>query len=264
MFFLILTSVLVLLYLFIPWQTTMLVMGIDRTPEGTSAGRTDTLILVGYNPFTPSFKMLSIPRDLWLNIPGVGENRINTAHFFAELNSPGSGPQAAVEAVRANFLIDPQYFVRIQFEGFQDVVDAMGGVDIQLTKSMAGYLPGSYHLSGNEALAFVRNRTGTDDFFRMENGQFLLQSVFRQMIQPAKWQHFPQILLALAQMTDTSLPVWHWPRLLIALLRVGTQGIESHIIQREMVIPYTTSGGASVLLPRWEIIHPFVANIFGD
>ncbi len=264
LFLIILTSLLVLVYLFFPWQTTMLIMGIDRTPEGTSAGRTDTLILVGYNPFPPSFKMLSIPRDLWVNIPGVGENRINTAHFFAEINTPGSGPEATIEAIRSNFLIDPQYFIRIQFEGFQEVVDTMGGVDIQLSKTMAGYPPGSYHLTGNEALAFVRHRAGSDDFFRMENGQFLLQSVFRQMLHPAKWQYYPQILLALTRITDTNLPVWHWPRLIIALLRVGTQGIESHIIQREMVIPYTTSGGASVLLPRWEIIHPFIANIFGN
>ena len=264
LFLLVLTSLLVLLYLFTPWQTTMLVMGIDYTPEGTSAGRTDTIILVGYNPFTPSFKMLSIPRDMWINIPDVGENRINTAHFYAELNQPGSGPEAAVEAVRTNFLIDPQYFFRIQFEGFQEVVDAMGGVDIQLIKPMAGFPPGSYHLTGNEALAFVRNRTGSDDFYRMENGQSLLQSVFRQMLHPAKWQYLPQVTLALFRMTDTNLPVWYWPRLMIALVRVGTQGIESHIIQREMVIPYTTSGGASVLLPRWEIIHPFIANIFGN
>ena len=264
LFLLILTSLLVLVYFFFPWQTTMLIMGIDHTPVGTSAGRTDTQILVGYNPFTPSFKMLSIPRDLWVNIPGVGENRINTAHFFAELNQPGSGPNAAVEAIRTNFLIDPQYYLRIKFEGFEEVVDAMGGVDIELTRQMAGYPPGSYHLNGDKALAFVRHRLGADDFFRMENGQFLLQSVFRQMLHPAKWQYFPQVLLALSRIIDTNLPVWHWPRLMAALLRVGPQGIESHIIQREMVIPYTTSGGASVLLPRWEIIHPLVVNIFGS
>lgn len=261
---LLLPSILFLVYLLLPWQTTMLIMGVDRTLEGTSAGRTDTLILVGYNPFTPSFKMLSIPRDMWVNIPGVGENRINTAHYFAELNSPGSGPEATVEAINSNFLFNPQYYFRIQFEGFQGVVNAMGGVDIQLTKTMAGYPPGSYHLTGNEALAFVRDRAGTDDFFRMENGQFLLQSVFRQMLHPAKWQHLPQVLLSLTRIIDTNLPIWHWPRLMVALLRVGTQGIESHIIQREMVTPYTTSGGASVLLPRWEIIHPFITSIFNN
>lgn len=264
LFILVLTSIVLIAYLFFPWQTTLLVMGIDRTLEGTSAGRTDTLILVGFNPFTPSFKMLSIPRDIWVNIPGVGENRINTAHYYAELNSPGSGPEATVEAISSNFLIDPQKYIRIKFDGFQEVVNAMGGVDIHMTTTMAGYPPGSYHLNGNEALAFVRDRAGSDDFYRMENGQFLLQSVFRQMFLPAKWQSFPQVLLALTRIIDTNLPIWQWPRLMAALLRVGTQGIESHIIQREMVTPYTTSGGASVLLPRWEIIHPFIANIFGN
>ena len=67
----------------------------------------DTIILTTFNPWKPNVGMLSIPRDLWVNIPGVGENRINTAHFFAEANDPGSGPSATMDTIEAEFWLSP-------------------------------------------------------------------------------------------------------------------------------------------------------------
>ncbi|WP_322805522.1 LCP family protein, partial [Thermanaerothrix sp.] len=67
-------------YFLTPFQTRILLMGIDRAPEGSMVARTDTIILVGIEPLQPRVRMLSIPRDLWVTIPGEGENRINTAH----------------------------------------------------------------------------------------------------------------------------------------------------------------------------------------
>ena len=71
------------IYFLVPFRTNFLVLGIDRVPEGSNLGRSDTNILVTVKPLSPYIGMLSIPRDLWVTIPGVGENRINTAHFFA-------------------------------------------------------------------------------------------------------------------------------------------------------------------------------------
>jgi LCP family protein required for cell wall assembly len=215
-------------------------------------------------PLKPYVGILSIPRDLWVTIPDVGENRINTAHFFAEGLEAGSGPYAVLRTIQSNFGVDVSYYMRINFKGFKEVVDALGGVDVDMPEPMAGYPAGRHHLTGNKALAFVRNRTGTDDFFRMEHGQLLIKAIFRQLMNPLKWWRLPAVVQALVRATDTNLPFWHWPRFGLAFLRAGPDGIDSRTITREMVTPFTTSAGASVLLPNWERINPTLMEIFGQ
>jgi LCP family protein required for cell wall assembly len=252
------------IYLLAPLRTNVLLLGIDRSPEGTDLSRTDTNILVTVVPLQPYIGMLSIPRDLWVSVPGIGENRINTAHFFAENAEPGSGPQAAMETVRQNFGVDVHYYVRIRFDGLQEVVDALGGVEIELESPTAGYPPGTHNLNGEQALAFVRDRSGTDDFFRMQHGQFFLTQVLRQVINPISWPRLPGVLLAINRSVDTDIPFWHWLRLAFALLRAGSDGIDSRIISRNMVTPFTTSAGAQVLRPEWDRINPVLLDMFGQ
>lgn len=253
-----------LVYFLVPFRTNFLVIGIDRVPEGSALGRTDTNILVTVKPLGPYIGVLSIPRDLWVTIPGVGENRINTAHFFAEGQNPGSGPEATMETIQVNFGVPVQYYIRIKFDGIVDIVDAMGGVDIELEQPMAGLPAGSHHLNGEQSLAFVRDREGGDDFFRMEQGQFFISQILQQMIQPATWPRLPATISALNDSLDTNLPVLVWPRIAFALLRAGPEKIDYKIIDRNYVTPTTTSEGAQVLIPDWSLISPLVAEIFGD
>jgi LCP family protein required for cell wall assembly len=251
-------------FLLTPFRTNVLLLGIDYAPGDSRIGRSDTIILTTFLPLEPYVGMLSIPRDLWVAIPGIGENRINTAHYFAEGQQEGSGPQASMETIQQNFGVDVHYYVRIRFEGFKDVVNAMGGVDIDLQAPMAGYPPGKHHLTGNKALAFVRSRQGSDDFFRMEQGQFIMKAVLRQMLSPVQWPRIPGALFALSRATDTNLPVWQWPRLGLALLRTGPEGIDNRTITRDMAAPFVTSDGAQVLLPDWTRINPVLLEVFGQ
>lgn len=252
------------IYFLVPLRTNLLLMGIDYAPGDSRVSRTDTLILTTIIPRKPYVGMLSIPRDLWVNVPGVGANRINTAHFFAEGQQAGSGPEATMETIRQNFGVDVGYYVRINFQGFREVVNAMGGVDVDLPEAMAGYPAGRHHLTGNKALAFVRSRQGSDDFFRMEQGQLVMKAVFRQMLSPLKWPRLPAVLLAFSQATDTNVPFLLWPRLGLAVLRAGPEGIDNRTISREMAVPFTTSDGAQVLLPEWSLINPVLLEMFGQ
>lgn len=255
---------LALLYLIAPIRTNILLLGVDRTPDGTALGRTDTIILMSVNPLLPTVNWLSIPRDLWVAIPGYGENRINTAHFFAEADTPGSGPTLSRRTIEQNFGIRVPYYVRVQFDGFKNVVTAMGGVTVRLEEPMAGYPEGSHHLDADQALAFVRDRKGADDFFRMKNTQVFLKSAILQGISPASWPRYPAIFSAVFQAIRTNLPIWEWPRIGLALVRASVTGMNTQTITREMVNPWTTSEGANVLLPDYAQINALMKEMFSS
>lgn len=260
---LVLVFFLATVYFLAPFRTELLILGIDRVPEGTALGRSDTMIMVSVNPLFPTVRMLSIPRDLWVNIPGVGENRINTAHFFAEADQPGSGPAAAVRTVEENFGLTVPYYVRLRFDAVLRIVDALGGVTVNLPEDMAGLPAGQHHLNGAQALAFVRDRKGTDDFFRMEHALFMLKSIAAQMLSPASWPRLPMAAQAAFTSVDTNLPFWQWPRLMVAFLRAGLTGnLDTRTIQREMTTPTVLESGANVLLPNWDMINPYVQGMF--
>jgi LCP family protein required for cell wall assembly len=256
-----------LAYLFAPIRTNILLLGTDDSPERGAVGRTDTIILATVVPLQPYIGLLSIPRDLWVNVPGVGEQRINTAYFFAEAGSPGSGPRAAMQTVQANFGLPLHYHAVIHMQGLVSAVDALGGVDIWLPDSMGGLSAGTHHLDGLQALTFVRDRSTSDDFSRMERTQILITAGIGKTLQPQSWSALPRLAASLLMLIDTDIPVWQWPRLSLALLRStlpGGHGIQNSAITREMVTPFQTEAGAQVLAPNWPSIRPLLEEMFGS
>jgi LCP family protein required for cell wall assembly len=254
-----------IVYLIFPLRTNIVLLGIDARAPGEIVGRSDTMILLSMKPVGRSTGLLSIPRDLWVNIPGVGENRINTAHFFAEAAQPGSGPDAVKGVIQANFGVEVNYYVRASFDNFKLLIDAMGGVEIDLAESMGGYAAGVHVLDGDQALAFVRDRTsGGDDFSRMRQTQVLVRGLIQTALVPSRISEWPEMAAMAMGAVETDVPSYMWPRLAMAVLLSLPDGIDGRVISREMVSPFTTSGGAQVLLPRWELIEPLIVEMFGD
>jgi LCP family protein required for cell wall assembly len=252
-----LLPVLILIYFLAPLRTNILLLGTDDSPQRGSLGRTDTIILTTVIPTKPYIGMLSIPRDLWVTVPGVGEQRINTAYFFAEANQAGTGPRAAMQTIRQNFGIPVDDYAVIHMLGLVSAIDALGGVDMSVDSD------GIYHFSGQQALEFVRERSTSDDFSRMQRTQTLLLATATKAFQPANWSRLPAFAYAVIRAVDTNIPIWQWPRLLLALLRAPFVGVDSRTITLEMVVPFQTSGGAQVLAPNWEAINPILKEMFG-
>lgn len=252
------------LYLFLPIRTNFLILGIDRSPSGTALGRSDTSILVTIIPLKPHIGMLSIPRDLWISIPEYGENRINTIRYFAEIEQPGTGTTAVTNVIQNIFRVNISYYVRFLFDGFCEVIDIMGGVDIELIKPTAIYPAGRHHLNGKQSLAFVRDRKGIDDFSRMEHTQLFVMSVFRQMLKPSTWPRLPAVVKMSFQIVDTNIPIWQLPRIGFAFIRAGPNGVDNRTLQRNMIVPFVTTDDADVLIPNWDLINCLIAEMFGS
>lgn len=252
----------ILAYLFAPLRSNILILGVDGGLGRGDLGRTDTIILATVSPLQPQVGMLSIPRDLWVTQPDGSENRINTAFFFAEAENPGSGARATGRVVYQNFGVPVHHTVVLRMDGVVGIIDALGGVEISLDRAQAGYAAGVHRLDGAQALAFSRNRSDGDDFGRMAQGQILLRGVMRELLKPSAWDNLPAFFAAAQDAADMDIPVWQWPRLGLAFLRAGPGGIESRVIDRAMVTPFTTSGGAQVLRPNWDAIKSVLEEMF--
>jgi LCP family protein required for cell wall assembly len=165
-------------------RVTILLMGLDYRDwvSGDGPPRTDTMMLLTIDPVTKTAGMLSIPRDLWVEIPGFEHNRINTAYFLGETNKlPGGGAALAMRTVENLIGVSVQYYVIVEFSTFEQMIDEIGGIDV-LVKQRVKISPigrlsrwldaKPYHLDGPETLAYARARkTEGGDFDRAERQQ---------------------------------------------------------------------------------------------
>jgi LCP family protein required for cell wall assembly len=251
----------IIVYINAPGRTNILILGIDSRDQST-LGRSDTMILTTFMPSKPYVGMLSIPRDLWVEIPDYGYNRINVANFLGEANEPGSGPYLVIETIQHNFGIDVDYYVRINLFGFLELIDSLGGIDIAFPNPTSGYEAGLHHLNGEQALAVVRDRANSDDFSRMERGQIVVKALINTLIKPSSWLKIPATTQILIDNLETNVPFWRWLQFPFTVLRIGINNIDNRTIDRTMVSPFTSEGGAAVLAPRWEEINRVLLEMF--
>jgi LCP family protein required for cell wall assembly len=270
---------LALLLFFPPQRTNILLLGLDRRPsETTYATRSDTMILATIYPAGRYVGMLSIPRDLYVIQVDGSVDRINTAHFFGELALPGNGPAMAMQVVHSDFGLTVDRYVRVDLAGFVRVVDAMGGVDINVPNALVDdeyptydygtttvtFDAGPQHMDGERALAYARIRHGSSDFQRAARQQVVLQAVFQRLLNPTAWPRLPLVGIAVGQSVNTDLSPVDVLRLAPTLLLVGPSEIDRQVIEGDLVQPYITDGGADVLLPVWAKINPQLQRMFGQ
>ena len=269
------------------WQkkerVNILLLGIDEREDQYGPWRTDTMIVLTLDPESMTAGMLSIPRDLWVPIPGYSENRINTAHYTGDLKKhPGGGPALAIKTVQYNLGIPIHYYVRVNFGGFVEAVDTIGGVEIHVEEeiddplypdSAFGYAPlyipvGLQHMDGELALKYARTRHGGSDFDRLRRQQQVIMAVrdkiLRLELLPQLLLKLPELLKTVGDSVQTDLQFDEMRSLVQLASQIGDERIKTAVIDNSMTVSTTTPNGAQVEIPIRDEIRAVVDGIFGD
>ena len=235
-------------------------LGSDFRPE--SGYRTDILILVAVDRTSGNVSLVSFPRDLWINIPGHGEGRINTAMQLG-------GFSLLAQTMQANFGIYPEQYAMIDMEGFLTVIDALGGITIETDAYTAdscdtaldpdGWCevgPGAITMDSQLALWYVRARYNSSDFDRMRRTQEVIRAVVDRLASPAGLLQAPKLL----ELYETEVESNVTPSEAINLMRWAVASGSDDNLRRFTIGPnevtsWTTPGGAAVLLPNHAAIQ---------
>lgn len=269
-----------------PWdgaeRFTVLMMGMDKRPGelGTSF-RTDTMILVSLDPDTKRVGMLSIPRDLYVDVPGYGLQKINSAYALGEYEGEGGGPQLAMQTVQYNLGIRVNDFFVVDFNAFIRVIDLIGGIDVEVTQAIYdplypdmnyGYDPfsisaGWHHLDGATALKYARSRHSSDDIDRARRQQQVLYAIRDKV---TALDQIPQLVLQapalwaeLDDSVDTGLSLDQVLEIALYAKDIPKQNFSNGVLDYQYVTPVTWEGMA-ILVPNRERMGSLMQEIFGE
>jgi LCP family protein required for cell wall assembly len=226
----------------------VLVVGSDARPgQDLHKTRTDSLHVVAIDPATRSGTIVGIPRDTWVNIPGKGEAKINTA-------MGSGGPQLLMQTVRNFTGLPIEYYVLTGFEGFAEMVDELGGVDVYVPRNMddkysgAHFEQGYHHFNGEQALAFCRDRhTAYGDFTRSENqGRLMLATLAKMRSDVDDDSGLRRWLGVLLNHVELDVPGSEVESLAALLRRIDPSWLNNVVMPGKTG---TASGGQSVVYP---------------
>jgi LCP family protein required for cell wall assembly len=259
-------------------RINVLLLGIDQREGEKGPWRTDTMILLSLDPVSNSASMLSIPRDLWTTIPGYGESRINTAHFTGDdQNYPGGGPALAKKTVWYALGVPVHNYVRVNFAGFEQLVDAIGGLDIEVPEdiydakyptadygTMELFIPaGMQHMGGKLALQYARTRHGSSDFARMGRQQQVLKAAFNKVLSlDIPLTRIPVVLQLLGSSVQTDLTLQQIVTLVKAARGIDLANLRGGVIDGSITTTVVTPQGWMVEVADWDKVRTLVDDLF--
>jgi LCP family protein required for cell wall assembly len=257
-----------LVYLiFPPPPVDMLILGVDgRAGEGF-VSRTDSIMLLGIDPAHLRTSILSFPRDLFIEAPGYGQQRINTINVLGEEQNPGGGVDLLEASLSQNFGVGIDRYVRLQFDGFMELIDAVGGVTIDVERTIVDdfyptedggvttvrFESGVQHMDGERALIYARTRHADDDYQRAERQQQVVSALLAKMANPINW---PSVVSILNRAMETNLTVVDMALLAPpVLLNIGRY--DRLVIDRDYIV-----GVANGVAPDYAKINPWIEPRF--
>ncbi|MEX0799683.1 MAG: LCP family protein [Dehalococcoidia bacterium] len=269
-------------------RINIVVLGLDRRIGGSedTAARTDTVFVLTIDPFSKTAGVFNIPRDLLVDIPdgygGYYTDRVNTVWEVGEYSYqdyPGGGPGLVKDTIDHNFDIPIDNYVIIDFADFVDLVDEVGGVEIDVPEYVYDYgysdtlggavypvefLPGPEHMDGERALAYARIRKGSNDFKRIERQQQVIQATAEKalsldLLDPTK---AVSLYNTYKDVVQTDIPDSKIPGLALLAKQIDLEAMEMVSIA-EATFPCGECY-ASVLNADWDKIEELKAQVFAD
>ena len=249
---------------------------------------TDTIIFSSFQPSTKDIAMLSIPRDLAVPIPGYGYQKINHANAYGELEEPGEGPTWASEIIGELLNQDIHYYVKVDFNGFTDLIDAVGGVDVYEERSFTDYSyptdddliqtisfeQGWQHMDGETALMFARSRHGNNgegsDFARAARQQKILLAVKDQVLSTSTLLNpgrLDRIMETVQDNVTTNMSFWEMVKFARYAPDIELDNVHLSVLDSGPDSPLysTTINGSYVLLPKqddWSGLEEAATTLF--
>jgi LCP family protein required for cell wall assembly len=248
---------------------------------------TDTIMVLTVDPVTKTAGMLSIPRDMWVNIPGAGYSRINTAWAIGEnAKLPGGGPALAMQTVSQFIGVPIHYYVQVDFGTFVSFINLIGGIDVYVEERMVldplgegpdhfVLKPGDYrHLTGPRALAYARCRHESQgcsggDVGRAKRQQQVILAIRDKVLEPETFATLitqaPQLYAEFSSGIHTNMSLDDAIQLAVLAKDIRVDDIKRGVIDTTMAIPAdTTINGvpANVLRPVPDLIRILRDEIF--
>ncbi len=251
---------------------------------------TDTIMVASIKPSEKKVALLSVPRDLIVPTESHGWRKINSVNAFGEMTSPGRGSDYARTALEGLLGIDIPYYVRVDFSGFTQLIDGVGGIDVHVDKKFADYsyptndygvtaisfTEGWQHMSGATALKFTRSRHGTNgegsDFARAARQQKVLTALKDKMLEAKTYRNPVAIVNTLAALQSnitSNLQIGEMLRLGRMAENDGGFTITRKVLDNSPTSPLvdSTFAGAYVLVPKngdWTALRTIATNIFTE
>lgn len=239
----------------------VLLIGRDTRDEKKERGRSDSMIVLSLNRATKQISMVSLMRDSYVQIPGYSNNKLNAAFAFG-------GYDLLDETIAKNYGIHIDYNVGVNFEGFERVIDQLGGIEVDLTKAEAKYLmndiyihagnlkEGTNLLTGETALCYARARyvsTGTEsnDFGRTARQRVVLTKVYEKMMKkplPEIWKLMDSVMDCI----ETDMTNMDIVSLGTEFYNMGIGNLESYRLPMDGEFSDEKVNGMSVLALNWD------------
>ena len=272
-----------------PWdgssRVTVLVMGLDYDDtEARKVPRTDSMMLVSMDPQSRTAGILSIPRDMWVNIPGFDYAKINTAYFLGEAYQlPGGGAGLAVQTVQDFLGVPINYYAQIDFDAFVAFIDELGGIDINIPKKIKVSIKGGYTvndkinnktytreekllhaglqtLDGATALAYARDRhTAGGDYDRAKRQQQVVDAVRARILNfnmlPKLISKAPKLYAELSKGVHTNLSLDQMIQLTLYAAQIPSTSITHGLIGDDSAFSGMSPDGQAIQIPIMDKIR---------
>ncbi len=189
--------------------TNIALFGVDTRSDDEFVGRSDSIMVLSIDQNTSTLKLTSILRDSQVVIDGYGEDKITHAYAYG-------GPELAIKTINQNFKLDIQDYVTINFAGLEDIIDILGGVEINITEEEKEHMNSSFRvqpqltqsglvkLTGSQAVAYSRIRYIDSDSMRANRQRNVLEAMFKEVKQMNPLR-YPTLLKSVMTLTETSL-----------------------------------------------------------